>query len=127
MSPIPAPSGDDEIVSAGQVLEYLGLSDRPGVDTIVDLTNGLISEKWKNPEFPVPYWVTAIALEVAARPLRNPKGLSSWTLSLDDASRTERVSETAARAGVFLTGIERSQLGGRRRRRYGTVRTPRRL
>lgn len=124
--PIPATDDEDEIISAEQVLEYLGLSDRPGVDTIVELTNGLVSEKWTNPESPVPYWVTSIALEVAARPLRNPKGLASWTLSVDDASRTERLPEAvAARAGVYLTSTERRRLAGRRRRRYGTVRTPR--
>lgn len=115
-----------EIVTATQVLDYLGLSERQGTDTIVALTNGLVSETWTTPSSPIPYWVTAIALEVAARPLRNPKALASVTVSVDDASRTERVSEAVAlRAGVFLTGAERRQLAGRRRRRYGTVRTPR--
>jgi hypothetical protein len=112
-----------EIIDEPKVLNYLGLSAHPGSTTIVELTNGLVSEAWKNPTDEIPYWVTAIALEVAARPLRNPKGLASWTLSHNDTSRTERLPETAAQAGVYLTDAERARLRGRRRRRWGTIRT----
>lgn len=120
-----------EIIDTPKLLSYLGLSADaapPGTDTRVELTNGLISEAWANPETPIPTWVTLIALEVAGRPTRNPKGLVSWTRAVDDASRTERLSEKAAKAGIFLTADERNQLvNGQntepRRRRYGTVRT----
>lgn len=120
-----------EIISGEELANYLGASvaaDGDRLDLIVELANGLVSEKWANPTDAdkVPTWVRAIAFEVAARPLRNPGGLASVTRHVDDASRTERLSDAAARAGLFLTTEEEARLAnsGRTRRGhgYGTIR-----
>lgn len=121
---------DFEVITAPELTMYLGPlvqvdADRLGF--LVDLTNGVIMERWTTPVTDpalIPTWVKAIALEVAARPARNPQGLASWTKSVDDASKTERLPEMAAQAGVFLTSAEAARLGGvkRRRRRMGTIR-----
>lgn len=121
-----------EVITPDEVISYLGAStpvESDRLNLIIELTNGLIADKWANPTTPpdsVPAWVRSIALEVAARPLRNPRGLASVTRSIDDASRTERLADTAARAGVFLTAEEEARLANRgntgRRGRYGTIR-----
>lgn len=121
-----------EVITPDEVISYLGAGtpvESGRLNLIVGLTNGLITDRWANPTMPpapVPAWVRSIALEVAARPLRNPGGLASVTRSIDDASRTERLSDTAARAGVFLTPEEDARLANRgstrRRGRYGTIR-----
>lgn len=116
-----------EIITVADLTNYLG-SATPApsnAEFIVELVNDLVTEAWAEPVDPVPSRVKLIALEVAARPARNPKGLSSWTRSVDDASRTERLSDSAARTGVFLTDEEAAYLSGalrRRRNRYGTIR-----
>lgn len=113
-----------EIVSIEEHSSYLGAeaASAGDVDLIVALTNGLITEKWKKPVDPIPSSVLAIGLEVAARAIRNRKGLASWTISVDDASRTERLPENAARAGVYLTNAELRTLRGRRKSGMGTIR-----
>lgn len=119
-----------EIITATQTQNYLGASadgiTNERLALIVDLANGIVTDAWAHPVLPAPAGVVAIALEVAARPLRNPKGLSSFTRHVDDASRTERLSDAAARAGVFLTDDERAILTGdgtkKKRRQYGTIR-----
>jgi hypothetical protein len=113
-----------EIITTADLTGYLG-STPTNAATLVELANGLVTDAWKDPVEPIPTWVRAIALEAAARPGRNPKGLASWTKSLDDASRTERLPEYAAKAGVFLTEDELTKLMGikrRRKNRYGTIR-----
>lgn len=100
------------IIKATELADYLGVGLDKRIETLTSLANGLVSEAWRNQVTPIPTTVKSIALEVAARPGRNPKGLSSWTRSVDDASRTERLSDAAARAGVYLTADERTQLRG---------------
>jgi hypothetical protein len=115
-----------QIITAGDLTAYPGAGNPTDEDAAiwVTLVNGLVTEAWKTPETPVPFWVKTIALETAARAARNPKGLASWTRSLDDGSRTERLPDAAARAGVYLTDVDRARLRGetRRRRRFGTIR-----
>lgn len=121
---------DFEVITAPELTGYLGSLvqvDTEQLGVIVELTNGLVMEKWANPVSDpqlIPPSVKALALEVAARPCRNPRGASSVTKSVDDASKTERLPDRAARAGVFLTSDELALLGGvkRRRRRMGTIR-----
>jgi hypothetical protein len=117
------------IITGAELASYPGagspsLSD---ANTFATLVNGVVTEAWKTPVpvgKPVPAWVRAIAFEVGARAARNPKGLQSWTRSVDDASRTERYSDVSARAGVYLTEAEEARLGGKaaRKHRYGTIR-----
>jgi hypothetical protein len=115
-----------EIIDAPALATYLGSAVTDQYAVLVEMANGLVSEAWAEPTEPVPWWVKAIALEAAARALRNPKGLESWTRSVDDGSRTERLPSDAARAGVFLTADERRRLGraGTRRSRFGNIRMP---
>lgn len=114
------------IITGPQLASYPGSGSPTAADarTYAELVNGLINEAWRTPVEPVPAWVRAIALEVGARAARNPKGLQSWTRSIDDGSRTERLAESGARAGIYLTDDEAARLGGnkRRRQRYGTIR-----
>lgn len=114
------------IITGTQLASYPGAGSPSPADAAVyaELVNGVVTEAWKCPVDPVPAWVRAIALEVGARASRNPKGLQSWTRSVDDASRTERYSDSGARAGIYLTPEEAARLGGkaRRRSRYGTIR-----
>jgi hypothetical protein len=116
-----------EIITADDLNTYLGAgvaASSAQLDLLVDLANDLVTETWRTPTEPAPTWVTAIALEVAARPARNPKGLASLTKSVDDGSRTERM--LADRAGVYLTKDEAAALRNdgrpRRRQRFGTIR-----
>lgn len=121
-----------EIISTPDLVNYLkaaGVTTDPSACNIyVPLANGLVSEAWSTPEDPIPRWVKAIALEVAARPARNPKGLSSWTRNADDTSRTERLPDAAARAGIYLLDSEETKLGRsrdttQRPHRFRSVRT----
>lgn len=70
---------------------------------IVELANGLVAEHSGSLD-PEPARVQAIRLEVAARAVRNPEGLTSETVD----SYTWRAEP--ARAGVYLTGVERGEL-----------------
>lgn len=103
-----------DIISTSELAQYLKIDDSPDLQLLVALTNGIVSEAWVNPAglALAPAWVEAIAYEVAARAYRNPQGLSSWTVSIDDGSRTQRLPDHAARAGVYLTDLERAQLAG---------------
>lgn len=116
-----------QIITGPELASYPGAGSPPAADAAAwaKIVNGVITDAWANPVDPIPYWVKAIALEAGARAARNPKGLQSWTRAVDDASRTERYSEAAARTGVYLTDDELARLQGRRRRRarYGTIRT----
>lgn len=114
-----------QIITGAELASYPGSGNPSLTDATrwAEIVNGVVTDAWAVPENPVPYWVKAIALECGARAARNPKGLQSWTKSVDDASRTERFA-AAARTGVFLTDDELARLGGkkRRRQRYGTIR-----
>lgn len=118
-----------EVITTEQLSAYPGVGTLDASDAavvfLIATTNALVTEKWRNPVDPIPTSITLLALEVAARALRNPKGLSSWTKSADDASKTERLPDRAARAGIYLTGAETRKLRGvNARPRFGTVRTP---
>lgn len=97
------------IITAEDLASYLGQPETPDLQVISDLTNGVISDAWHNPVDPPPARVSALAYTVAARAAANRKGLSSWTLSWDDTTRTERASE-AQRVGVYLTDDEIADL-----------------
>lgn len=116
-----------EIITADDLVAYPGAGKPSEEDAAiwVMLINGLITEVWKTPEDPVPFWVKTIALSTAARASSNPKGLASWTRTLDDGSRTERLPDAAVRAGLRLDDADRRRLRGlgpRRRNRFGTIR-----
>lgn len=121
-----------EIITVTTLQSYLGadasLATADQLQLYVDLANGLVTEAWANPVAPAPAWVSAVAFEAAARPVRNPRGLASLTKHVGEASRTERLSDRAARAGVYLTDDEKTDLRGggptKPRRRFGVVRTP---
>ena len=114
------------IITAEDLMSYPGAGNpsREDADIWAELVNGLVSEAWKAPEQPVPFWVRTIALRTAARASANPKGLASWTRTIDDGSRTERLPDAAARAGLHLDADDRRRLRGQRRRRsrFGTIR-----
>jgi hypothetical protein len=68
----------------------------------------------------------AVALEAAARSYRNPNGISSVTVAIDDYSRTDRWESAAlaARVGVYLTAAERAELRGLPRVRSVILQVP---
>lgn len=111
-----------EIITPGDAAAYASTAVTDYVTLVVGLVNELVTDEWKNPKEPVPVKVRLLALEVAGRAIRNPKGLASWTRSVDDASRTERAGGDLTRSGVYLTTAELLLLHGRRRRvRAGTI------
>ena len=114
-----------DIIDADDLVAYLRSGTADQVAVFVDLANALVTEAWVDPVDPIPVSVQSITLEVAARPARNPKGLASWSRSIDDGSRTERLPDRAARAGVYLLDHERRELRGkpRSRRRLQPIRT----
>lgn len=98
-----------DIISDQELASYLGQPVSDDLTLIGELANGIINDAWEAPEDPAPARVRALAFTVAARATSNRKGLSSWTLSWDDTSRTERASE-AGRVGVYLTDAELAEL-----------------
>lgn len=100
-----------DIILDSDLASYLGQEVTPSLTMITDLVNDLFDESWTNPVDPIPARVTALALAVAARAAANPKGLTSWTRSWDDISRTER-AEAGQRVGIYLTDDELDQLNG---------------
>lgn len=83
-----------------------------------------VASKWCHPIDPAPDWVKDIAIDVAVRYLNNPKGITSVTRSVDDASRTERFENTGQRMtrGFELTDEEIAALCPVRRNRVGSIR-----
>ena len=92
----------------------------------VDRATALVLEAWAKPVDPAPAWVVAITEAVAIRWLNNPKGLSSLTISIDDASRTERRDTEEIRTGFYLTDEEARRLaaagGPSKQNRVGSIR-----
>lgn len=97
------------IILDTELASYLGEEITASLTFIAELTNDVIEEEWQSPVEPVPNRIRALALTVAARAGSNPKGLTSWTRSWDDVSRTERV-ESARQLGVYLTDDEKASL-----------------
>ena len=123
-----------DVISASDLATHLGNADLetdPRLVQIVTLTNGLITEKWRNPADPVPVSVQLLGLAVGARAWRATPAtgqLESITRSVDDASRTERyVVERGNLDGhhVYITEAELAALNGgdpRLRQRTGSIR-----
>lgn len=100
-----------QYVTDEQLAVALGADVTPGLTQIADRTNELIEEKWLSPTEPAPASVKIIAFNAAMRVASNPKGLTSWTRSWDDITRTERI-EGARRLGLYLTDEELAELNG---------------
>lgn len=101
-------------VNADLLASYLSTAKTDAIQQIADRTNALIDDEWTTkPEgdAPAPARVVNIAYNVATRAAANPKGLTSWTRSWDDITRTERV-EGARKMGIYLTDEERLELNG---------------
>lgn len=102
---------DIALISDRDLASWLGRDEPDGkMSLLVDLTNGYIVERWLNPIIPAPQTVIALAYAVAQRAYENPRGLSSWTRSWDDLTRTERLPESLTRAGIFMTPAELADL-----------------
>lgn len=105
---------------AEQIFTDIELSAYPGVNLdgvtagtiqlVVMMANGMVTDIIGELT-PVPVRAKAIALEVAARSLRNPEGASSVSKKIDDWTKTIRwEGEGAEEAGVFLTDAEEAEL-----------------
>lgn len=116
-----------DIIASEDLASYPGVTGLSAdqLAWTVAQVNSLITESWANPTTPVPAWVKMLALDVAARFAQNPKGLESWTRSIDDAARTERLSRTRLeRFGIYLTPDELLSLSGSQvASPVGTIRT----
>lgn len=104
-----------DIITATDLAAYLGIYGitAPSPDSAVlavQLANDVVSHAWGTQVDPAPAWVKALTLEVAARPFRNPSGIATKTITVDDASRTERFGADAVRVGIFLTDAELAML-----------------
>lgn len=101
------------------IISGTDLAEQPGVqghtaaqlNNVATRVNNLVADDWANPNAPAPPWVVEIALNAATRYLANPKGLESWSRSVDDASRTERV-RTTGRSGLYLDDADLRRLRG---------------
>lgn len=114
------------IISDAELASYLQTEVSSQITLIVAKTNELVTEAWADPVEPVPARVWTVAMNVAARAASNPKGLTSWTRSWDDISRTERVEGGNHKFGLFLTDEERVELNGEDSvpSGIGTIETP---
>lgn len=96
-----------------QDLTAYGVEAQPEtIDWAVGKASALVEEAWRYPVEPVPAWVVAITEAVALRWFHNPNGVTSFTVALDDASRSERMDEARTRAGFYLTEEEQNRLAG---------------
>lgn len=115
-----------DIITPAQLAPYLQTEVTDALTLIAEKTNELVTEAWLDPVEPVPARVWSVAINVAARAASNPKGLTSWTRSWDDISRTERVEGGDRRFGLFLTDDELAELNGDQAPSggVGTISTP---
>lgn len=98
-------------ITAPSLAAYIGGPETEQIQQIAQLVNDLVFDEWLDPVTPTPARVRTIALNVAIRAAANPKGLTSWTRSWDDITRTERV-EGARRMGIYLSDEELAELNG---------------
>jgi hypothetical protein len=115
-----------DIITDSELASYLQSEVTGALTLIVTKTNELVTEAWLDPVTPVPVRVWTVAINVAARAASNPKGLTSWTRSWDDISRTERVEGGDRRFGLFLTDEDLLDLNGDQSPTSGagTIHTP---
>lgn len=104
---MPAPA----FVTPNDLAVALGSDETPALIALAARTNELVEEKWSSPVDPIPPSVKIIAFNAAMRVATNPKGLTSWTRSWDDITRTERI-EGARRLGLYLSDDELAELNG---------------
>ena len=94
---------------------HVGTEVTAAITNIAERTNELVDESWLvQPDplpDPLPARIRTIAFNAAVRVASNPKGLTSWTRSWDDITRTERI-EGARRLGLYLTDEELAELNG---------------
>lgn len=111
------------IIDSSDLAPYCTGADFTQMDWAAERASALVEAAWVFPVEPAPVWVKAIAETVAVRWLTNPKGLESYTVSVDDASRTERLGTGSQHASMVLTDAERRALGGIRqmRSRVGSI------
>lgn len=116
-----------DIITDSELASYLQTDVTPQITLITNKTNELVTEAWNDPVDPAPARVWTVAINVATRAVSNPKGLTSWTRSWDDVSRTERVEGGGERKyGLFLTDDELIELNGEGNppAGVGTIHTP---
>lgn len=89
------------------------VADAATMQLVVDLVNGQVGDILGDLE-PVPARATAVALEAAARALRNPQGFTSVSKKIDDWTKTERWEggDEAPKGGIHLTEAEQAELWG---------------
>jgi hypothetical protein len=115
-----------DYVTSTTLASYLQLPEEsiPAGAVVINLTNGLIQDIVGELET-TPSWVTAIALEVAARGWRNPQAYTSVTVGIDDYDKTvRREGKGVDKVGVYLTDDEKAdllELNGVRRNRVGSI------
>lgn len=100
-----------DYVTADELAEALGTTVTAALTALAARTNELVDEKWADPVDPIPASIKIIAFNAAMRVATNPKGLTSWTRSWDDITRTERI-EGARRLGLYLSDEELAELNG---------------
>lgn len=115
-----------DFITRASLASYLQVAEDSFDGSVaVRIVNGLVGEIVGDIT-PVPSRVEAIALEVAARGVRNPQAYSSVTVGIDDYDKTVRREGAALAApGIYLTDDERAELlsfTGVRRRRAGSIR-----
>lgn len=116
----------DEFINGGELASYLQVAESSFDGALaVTIANGLVEEVVGS-LYPVPSRVKAIALEAAARGVRNPQAYSSVTVGIDDYDKTVRREGAGLTApGFYLTDTERAELAsftGTPRRRVGSIR-----
>lgn len=102
-----------DFITRASLASYLQVAEDSFDGSVaVRIVNGLVGEIVGEMD-PVPFRVEAIALEVAARGVRNPQAYSSVTVGIDDYDKTVRREGAALTApGFYLTDEERAELLG---------------
>lgn len=99
----------DEFIDAELLASYPGVPAGADLSLAVLLANGLVYDVIGNLS-PIPTKAVTIALEVAARGLRNASGASSESKKIDDWTHTVRFEGEQFKAGFYLTEDEEADL-----------------
>lgn len=102
------------IISGTDLASYPGIDGNLSpsqLDWIAAQVGALVEGAWRCPTTPTPPWVKTIALNAGGRFAQNPRGLESYTTSVDDGTHTRRhrVSSDVP-AGIHLTDDELAAL-----------------